>query len=146
LSGEVAAAVLPWTARRLFSELRELGPLRVISQSGPSVFETLCRVDGFGVADGWLNAITPDYHWHLRLDGFGHLATFDRVHGRSGRRVLGFALAAAAGAAPFLEIYLHRGRDEEFGTEREARFAALHRELGAGREVTAPPAEATDAG
>jgi len=48
-----------WPARRVFEELRELGALRVISVSGPSIFEAICSLGAFGVADGWLNAMTP---------------------------------------------------------------------------------------
>jgi hypothetical protein len=131
----IAAGGDPWTARRLFEALRDLGPLRVISPAGPSLFEAICAVGPFGIADGYLNAMTPDYHWHLRLDGFRHLTSKDEVHARSGRRVLFFELREAAGGEPFLWIYLHRGKDEEIGARREEIFAALHRELADGRTV-----------
>lgn len=124
-----------WTARRLFEALRELSPLRVISPAGPSLFEAICAVGPFGIADGHLNAITPEYHWHLRLDGFRHLTTKDEVHARSGRRVLFFELRQEPGVEPFLWIYLHRGQGEEIGERREERFAELHRELAGGRTV-----------
>ncbi|HTQ80232.1 MAG TPA: hypothetical protein VMM92_09560 [Thermoanaerobaculia bacterium] len=124
-----------WTARRLFAALSTLGPLRVISQSGPSTFEALCEVGPFGIADGYLNAITAAYHWHLRLDGFRYLRARDEIHPRSGRRVLFFELAVDAQAPPFLSIYLHRGAGEDLAPERLARFAELHRELAAGAAV-----------
>lgn len=121
-----------WTARRFFTSLSTLGRLRIISQSGPSTFEAICTVGPFGVASGYLNAITPAYHWHLRLDGFGHLVSRDEVHERSGRRVLFFELRGAEAADPFLRIYLYRDAGEEFAPERERSFDELHRELGAG--------------
>ncbi|HEX4497684.1 MAG TPA: hypothetical protein VIE43_18570 [Thermoanaerobaculia bacterium] len=125
----------PWTARRFFRDLADLGTLRIISQAGPSTFEAICEVGAFGIADGYLNAITSSYHWHLRLDGFGHLRSRDETHQRSGRRVLFFQLASDAAAPPFLSIYLYRGAGEELTPERLARFAELHRELGAGVTV-----------
>ena len=121
-----------WTARRFFEALTLLGPLRVISQSGPSTFEALCELTRFKIADGYLNAITPDYHWHLRLDGFGHLRSRDEIHGRSGRRVLFFELRENPEAAPFLLIYLYRGPGEEFSMEHERLFALLHEDLAGG--------------
>lgn len=125
----------PRTARGFFEALGPLSPLRVISPSGPSVFEAIIDLGGFGIADGHLNAITPEYHWHLRLDGFRHLTSKDEVHARSGRRVLYFELREAADGAPFLWIYLYRGKGEEFGAGREEAFAVLHRELAGGRDV-----------
>jgi len=121
-----------WTHRRFFDLLRELGPLRVISVSGPSVFEALCEFGPYGVADGYMNAITPAYHWHLELARFRVLRTRDEVHQRSGRRVLFFELAEAPEAQPFLRIYLYRGPREEFGPEREKRFAEAHAHLAEG--------------
>lgn len=128
-----------WTARRLFEALRELSPLRVISPAGPSLFEAICAVGPFGIADGHLNAMTPEYHWHLRLDRFRHLTSKDEVHARSGRRVLFFELREEQGGEPFLWIYLHRGKGEEIGARREERFAELHRELAAGKAVEVEP-------
>jgi len=124
-----------WTARRVLAHLRRLNPLRVISQNGPSVFETLCDLAAFGVADGHLNAITPQYHWHLRLAGFGHLRSRDEVHERSGRRVLYCELRETAQADPFLLVYLHRARGEDFGEARERAFAELHAAFAAGRAL-----------
>jgi hypothetical protein len=131
----------PWTARRFFSLLGALGRLRVISQSGPSTFEALCRVGPFEVARGFVNALTPEYHWHLAVKRFRHLRSHDEVHARSGRRVLFFALAEAAGEAPFLRIYLHREKGEEFDPDREARFRAAHGALCEGVAVE-PEADA----
>jgi hypothetical protein len=122
-------------ARGFFQALRELGPLRVISRSGASTFEAICELGPFGVAGGYLNAITPAYHWHVELARFRHLRACDQVHERSGRRVLFFELRERPDFAPFLWIYLHRERGEEFAAEREARFAALHRELSSGVEL-----------
>jgi hypothetical protein len=128
-----------WSARRFFALLGTFGRLRVISQSGPSTFEALCRVGPFEIAHGFVNAITPEYHWHLAVKRFRHLRSHDEVHARSGRRVLFFALAEAAGEAPFLRIYLHREKGEEFEPAREARFREAH---GALREGVALDLEA----
>lgn len=129
------AAQTVWTARSFFQELAALSPLRVISVSGPSTFEAICRVDRFGIADGYLNAITPDYHWHLDLRGFRHLRSRDEVHERSGRQVLFFELRSGAEEKPFLRIYVHREKGEEFEPERRERFAQLHAELASGQRV-----------
>lgn len=123
------------TARQLFEELTELGPLRVISVNGPSVFEAICELSSFGVADGWLNAITSEYHWHVRLEGVRHLRTRDEIYARSGRRVLYFELREGAGEEPFLLVYLHRDKGEEFDQWREQRFAAVHERYADGREL-----------
>jgi hypothetical protein len=125
-------AASAWTQRRFFTELGPLSPLRVISQCGASTFEAICRFGAFGFADGHMNAITPEYHWHVALSRFGHLTSVDRTHARSGRRVLFFELREGADATPFLSIYLYRDRGAEFDAERERRFAALHAELAQG--------------
>jgi hypothetical protein len=125
-----------WTHRRFFEILAELSPLRVISISGPSVFEAICGVGPFGIADGHLNAITDAYHWHVDLADFTRVRSRDQTHARSGRRVLFFELLARGDdARPFLSIYLHRGKGEEFAPEREARFLAAHRDLAVGVEL-----------
>ena len=124
-----------WSARRFFALLRELGGLRVIHRSGASTFESLCSMGPHGFADGYMNAITDAYHWHLKLDGFGHLRSHDTTHARSGRRVLFFELSEKRGSAPFTMIYLHREKGEEFGSSREKRFLEAHGELGAGRDL-----------
>jgi hypothetical protein len=124
-----------WSARRFFALLSELGRLRVIHQSGASTFEALCSLGPYGFADGFLNAITDAYHWHLRLDGFGYLRSHDSTHARSGRRVLFFELCEQRDSAPFTRIYLHREKGEEFGSSREKRFLEAHAELGAGRDL-----------
>jgi hypothetical protein len=134
-AGATAGSGEPWTARRFFTALAGLGPLRVISQSGPSTFEAICEVGAFGISGGYLNAITSSYHWHLRLDGFAHLVSRDEVHERSGRRVLFFELRGDPEDEPFLRIYLYRHVGEDFGRERESRFGELHRELGSGAMV-----------
>ena len=58
------------THREFFDALRDLSPLRVISVVGPNVFESICRVDRYALADGYLNAITDAYHWHVELGRF----------------------------------------------------------------------------
>jgi len=125
-------APAPWTHRRFFDLLGTLGPLRVISISGPSVFEALCTFGPYGFAEGHMNAITPAYHWHLALAGFGHLVSCDEEHARSGRRVLFFELRGADDERPFLRIYLHRPKGEPFDPEIEKRFAEAHAELASG--------------
>lgn len=122
-------------ARGLFEAFRRLGPLRVISVNGPSVFEAILELGAFGVADGWLNAITPDYHWHVDLGRVRHLTTHDTIHARSGRRVLFFELREEAGAEPFLLVYLHRGKSDDFETAREEGFAELHERFAEGAEL-----------
>lgn len=126
---------IPWTARRFFALLAELGRLRVISQSGPSTFEALCQVGPIEIAHGFVNAITPDYHWHLAVKRFRHVRSHDDVHARSGRRVLFFSLREDADSDPFLRIYLHREKGEEFEPAREARFRAAHGALGEGAPI-----------
>jgi hypothetical protein len=123
------------THREFFDSLRTLGPLRVISQSGPSVFEAICRVEAYGVDGRMLNAITDAYHWHMALDRFRHLTSHDEMHQRSGRRVLYFALREEAGARPFLLIYVHRAKGADFEPEREAAFASVHARLAGGAAV-----------
>lgn len=127
-----------WTARDLFESLAELGPLRVISQSGPSTFEAICEVKSFGIASGYLNAITPQYHWHIDLAQLRHVRTRDEIHIRSGRQVLFFELATEAGQVPFLFIYLHREKNAPFDDDRLRLFLRLHAELAHGVEVVPP--------
>jgi hypothetical protein len=124
-------------ARELFHLLADLGALRVISQSGPSTFEAICEVKTFGIAGGMLNAITPQYHWHIDLAGMRHVRTRDEVHARSGRQVLFFELRTSSDAAPFLFIYLHREKKMPFEEDRMRLFAQLHAELAPGAELMA---------
>jgi len=133
----------PWTHRRFFDLLTGLGRLRVISVSGPSVFEALCELGAYGIAGGHMNAITDAYHWHLGLARFRHLRSRDDVHARSGRRVLFFELREAAGEAPFLRIYVHREQGAGFEPEREKRFLEAHAELAGGAPLA--PAARGDA-
>jgi hypothetical protein len=127
--------LVPLTHAGFFRTLRELGPLRVISRSGASTFEAICEVGEFELAKGFLNAITPAYHWHIQLSRFGHVCSHDATHARSGRRVLFFELREKPDVDPFLSIYLYRGPGEEFGAEREARFARAHERLAAGCDL-----------
>lgn len=124
------------THRELFDALRDLSPLRVISVVGPSVFESICRLDKFALADGYLNAITDAYHWHVELGRLRHVRAKDETHERSGRRVLFFELRESPDQKPFLMIYVHRAKGAEFEPEREARFAALREHAADGCEVT----------
>lgn len=116
-----------------------LSPLRVIAITGPSVAETIVDLPAYGIADGYVNAITPTFHWHLALDRLGHVTSREEVHARSGRRVLFLELRERAEAEPFLSVYLHRGKGEEFSEERARRFAALHAALSLGRDLEAAP-------
>ena len=125
----VSSWLSPWTAAGFFRELQQLSPLRVISINGPSVFETICELGPFGVANETLNVIAKSYHWHLDLQRFRFLRSVDSVHERSGRQVLFFELAEAPDAPPFLLVSLYRGSGEAFGEKREALFATLHREM-----------------
>ena len=124
------------THRELFDTLRDLSPLRVISVVGPSVFESICRVDRYALADGYLNAITDAYHWHVELARLRHVTARDQVHERSGRRVLFIELRESADEKPFLMIYVHRAKGVEFEPERKARFAAIFERAATGCEVT----------
>jgi len=146
---DAAAAPAPapaaWTHRRFFDALGALSPLRVISISGGSVFEALCSFGSYGVARGHMNAMTPEYHWHVDLARFGALRSKDEVHARSGRRVLFFELREAPEAVPFLRIYVHREKDAEFEPDREAAFLALHAELAEGQRL-APFERSIDTG
>jgi hypothetical protein len=137
-----SASAAGFTQRRFFEALGPLSPLRVVSQCGASTFEAICRFGAFGFADGHMNAITPEYHWHVSLARFRHVTSVDRVHARSGRRVLLFELREEAGAAPFLSIFLYRDRGAEFEPEREERFGALHAELAAGAPLAHTGGEA----
>jgi len=130
-----APAAATWPHRRFFELLGHLGRLRVISQAGASTFEAICGFGAFGIAQGHMNAITPEYHWHLALERFRHLRSFDAIYPRSGRRVLYFELRERPETEPFLHVFLHREPGAEFEAEREAVFLAAHRELEAGVEL-----------
>ena len=134
-SASAAGARPPWTHPRFFTLLASLGPLRVIHQSGASTFEALCRFGAHGFAHGYMNAITDAYHWHLKLDAFGHVRSRDRTHARSGRRVLFLELSEQEGTKPFCSIYLHREKGAEFDAELEKRFLEAHAELADGRAL-----------
>ena len=121
-----------WPLTRFFDALGRLGRLRVIHQAGPSTFEALCEFGPYEFGAGHLNAITDAYHWHLRLTGLRHVRSHDRVHARSGRRVLFFELRESELVAPFCSIYLHREKGAEFEPDRVAQFAAMHAELAEG--------------
>jgi hypothetical protein len=124
------------TPGEFFDTLTTLSPLRVISATGPSVLETICRFERWSVVDGHMNAITETYHWHIDLARFRWVRSRNEVHARSGRQVLFFALAEDAAATPFQLVYLYRGPREDFDGVRVSTFIALHQRLGAGLEVT----------
>jgi hypothetical protein len=124
------------THREVFDAFEALGPLRIISIAGPSVFESIGRLQRWGFADGHMNAFTDAYHWHLELARFRHVRSRDEVHERSGRRVLYFELREEAEAAPFLRVYLHREKDEAFDAAREHAFGVLHARLDAGASLS----------
>lgn len=131
-----------WTLARLFRELAELGDLRVIVSTPGSVFECICRIRGFGIASGWLNAITEGYHWHLDLGALRFARTRDEIHERSGRQVLFLELGTAAGAARSVAIYLHRPFGESWSPGRLERFGRLREAFDDGRELAIEEADA----
>ena len=55
--------------------------------------------------------------------------------------MLFFELRERADAPPFLRIYVHREKGEEFDPQREGLFAAAHGELEKGAELAAQRAE-----
>ena len=132
MSRTIQPPAAPWTAHRFFDLLGRLGTLRVISVCGPSVFEAICEVGSVERAGGFLNMITPAYHWHFAANRFGHLRSVDTIHARSGRRVLFFELREQPGDDPFLRIYVFRPKDEDFDADALARFESVHAELEAG--------------
>lgn len=117
---------VPRSGAEFLRGLSALGRLRIISQCGPSTFEAIVDADPGHVARGYFNAITPAYHWHVRLDRLGWLESADEIHARSGRRVLYFSLKESASDPPFLWIYVHREKDEDFEPERVEAFQRLH--------------------
>lgn len=126
-----------WTAKDVFALLRALSPLRVISVCGASVFESIMDFDEHGFAHGHMNAMTPHYHWHVALDGLGWVRSNDTVHARSGRRVLFLEFASSSTDEPFLSVYVHRGKGEDFDGARLEAFAAAHAVLSEGRAIGA---------
>ena len=76
--------------------------------------------------------MTPAYHWHLGLDDFGWIRSYDTVHERSGRRVLFLQFARSSDAEPFVSVYVHRAKGEEFDPTRLEAFARAHAELADG--------------
>ncbi|HEV7670810.1 MAG TPA: hypothetical protein VGS22_20000 [Thermoanaerobaculia bacterium] len=132
----------PWTLARLFGELVDLGDLRVIVTTPGSVFECICRIRGFGIAGGWLNAMTEGYHWHIDLGAIRFARTRDEIHERSGRQVLYLELGTAPEAVPSFAIYLHRPSGEPWSSERFERFGGLREVFDGGRELVVEEAGA----
>ena len=129
------------TAESFFEQLQRLGPVRIISVCGPSVFEAICEVAPFVKQDGFLNMITDAYHWHFAIDRFRHVRSVDTTHARSGRQVLFFELREEEGKPAFLRIYLYRGKGEAYRPDVLERFESLHRELKDGAAVCIGEAE-----
>ena len=121
-----------WTARRFFDLLRHLGSLRVVSVSGPSVFEARCEIGPQDFSEGSLNIITPQYHWNLSLDRFRHLRSVTRVHPKTGEVTAFFELRDDCSETPFLRIYLSGGAN---GQQSERLFADVHPALQHGVDV-----------
>ena len=121
-----------WTARRFFDLLRHLGPLRVVSVSGPSVFEARCEIGPQDFSEGSLNIITPQYHWNLSLDRFRHLRSVTRVHPKTGEITAFFELRDDCSETPFLRIYLSGRRNDQHA---ERLFAEVHPALRHGVDV-----------
>lgn len=124
-----------WTAKRFFGLLQQLGPVRVVSVSGPSVFEARCEMGPRDFSEGSLNIITPQYHWNLALDRFRHLRSVTRVHPKSKRCTHFFELRDDPASPPFLRIYLAGGRASGESGRRERLFAAAHAALRSGTDV-----------
>ena len=89
-----------------------------------------------------MNVLSDQYHWHLDVRRFGHLTSRDDTHARSGRRVLFFELREQADSPPFLRIYLHREKGDEFEPGREKRFLAAHEQLSRGEALAIEQREA----
>ena len=124
-----------WNAPRFLDLLQHLGRLRVISISGPSVFEALCHAGPYEERGGSLNMITEEFHWHLDRKRFRWLQSHDDTHARSKRRVLYFELSEQPELPPFLRIYVYRPAHSEFDPTVEAAFLAAHGELEKGRSL-----------
>ena len=121
-----------WNATRFFDLLQDLGPLRVISVCGPSVFEAICEAGDYEVQGGSINMITPVYHWHFAYGRFAYLRSHDTIHKRSGRQVFFFELREEGEESPFLRIYLYRPPGEQFSAVAVDHFQRAHAELGDG--------------
>ena len=122
----------PWSADRFFDLLQTFPRVRVILMTGPSVFEALCTPGAYSIQGRFLNAITPEYHWHLDTSRFGFLKSSDQIHARSGRRVLFFSLHETESDEAFLQIYLYREPGAEFDPKVESSFLLAHEELSEG--------------
>ena len=124
-----------WTARRFFNLLQHLGPLRVVSVSGPSVFEALCEIGPQAFSESSLNIITPQYHWNLSLDRFRHLRSVTRVHPKTGKITAFFELRDEANETPFLRIYLSPDPKIVGSCQRQPLFDEAHQSLQCGADV-----------
>ena len=129
-----------WTAERFFNLLQRLGPLRIVTAAGPSVFDARCEVGPRDFTDGALNIVTPDYHWNLALDRFRHLRSVVRTHPRSGNRTAFFELRDDDTAEPFLRIYLSAEAADQPASPAAHSFEAAHAALQRGADVALEPA------
>ncbi|MCH2184406.1 hypothetical protein MK280_00880 [Myxococcota bacterium] len=66
-----------WSASDFFAGLEVFPRIRVVLNMGPSVFEAICVPSDFRCQAGSLNAITPDYHWHIDASRFGFVRSCD---------------------------------------------------------------------
>jgi len=142
-AGSAAPRSSGLTAERFFQRLSGLGPFRIIHQSGPSTFEAIAPIARAQVAGPFLNIICDEYHWHLKLVDLRWVESFDQIHARSGRRVLGFSLADGtprSGGASFTRLYVHRAKDAEFDARVLAAFRELHAVFEWGAELVPTPA------
>jgi len=124
-----------WTAERFFNLLQRLGPLRIVTAAGPSVFDARCEVGPRAFSDGALNIVTPDYHWNLALDRFRHLRSVVRTHPRSGRQTAFFELRDDWSAEPFVRIYLSAEAADRASSTAARSFHAAHEVLRGGADV-----------
>ena len=134
-SGVVIERQEGWSASDFFRDLRAFPRIRVVLRTGPSVFEAICVPSDFGFQAGYLNAMTPEYHWHIDASRFGFVRSWDEVHARSDRRVLFFSLHEHQEAEAFLRIYIYRPPRQPFGEEIEDAFMRMHRAFEMGQKL-----------
>ncbi len=124
-----------WSASGFFGGLKAFPRIRVVLTTGPSVFEAICVPSDFRFQAGHLNAMTPEYHWHIDVSRFAFVRSWDEVHARSDRRVLFFSLHEHQEAEAFLRIYIYRPPRQPFGEEIEDAFMRMHRAFEMGRKL-----------
>ena len=124
-----------WSASDFFGALKAFPRIRVVLTTGPSVFEAICVPSNFRFQSGHLNAMTPEYHWHIDVSRFTFARSWDEVHARSDRRVLFFSLHEKPEIEPFLRIYIYRPPRQPFGEEIENDFLQMHKAFSTGRQL-----------